>query len=93
MIQEQDQFTRTVSPFTPAAKPAVGVYLTEKAHLRETESVSVPAGSSDALAGGSPGQGLRDSPLIEVYNDPTHALCGEPQSLRPEAFASLSKNC
>lgn len=28
---------------------------------------------------------------IEVHNDPAHALCDGPQSLKPEAFAPLAK--
>ena len=32
-----------------------------------------------------------DGLLIEVHNDPAHALCDGPQSLRPEAFAVLAK--
>lgn len=31
-----------------------------------------------------------DGLLIEVHNDPAHALCDGPQSITPEAFASLS---
>ena len=33
MMREQNQFIRTVSPLTPAAEPAVGVYLTGEPHL------------------------------------------------------------
>ena len=32
-----------------------------------------------------------DGLIIEVHNDPEHALCDGPQSLRPEAFDSLAK--
>ena len=32
-----------------------------------------------------------DGLLIEVHNDPAHALCDGPQSLRPEAFDALAK--
>ena len=32
-----------------------------------------------------------DGLIIEVHNDPEHALCDGPQSLRPEAFESLAK--
>lgn len=32
-----------------------------------------------------------DGLLIEVHNDPPHALCDGPQSLRPEAFDTLAK--
>lgn len=33
-----------------------------------------------------------DGLLIEVHNDPTHALCDGPQSLTPEAFADVVKS-
>lgn len=32
-----------------------------------------------------------DGLMIEVHNDPEHALCDGPQSLKPEAFAELVK--
>ncbi len=32
-----------------------------------------------------------DGLIIEVHNDPTHALCDGPQSIRPEAFDTLVK--
>ena len=32
-----------------------------------------------------------DGLLIEVHNDPAHALCDGPQSLRPEEFAAVAK--
>ncbi len=32
-----------------------------------------------------------DGLLIEVHNDPAHALCDGPQSLRPEVFDALAK--
>ena len=32
-----------------------------------------------------------DGLLIEVHNDPAHALCDGPQSLRPEDFDPLAK--
>ena len=31
-----------------------------------------------------------DGLIIEVHNDPEHAWCDGPQSLRPEAFTDLS---
>ncbi len=33
-----------------------------------------------------------DGLMIEVHNDPQHALCDGPQSLKPEAFAELAKD-
>lgn len=44
----------------------------------------------DPLAMGAVATGA-DGILIEVHNDPTHALCDGPQSLRPEAFDKLAK--
>ncbi|MDR0883833.1 MAG: 3-deoxy-7-phosphoheptulonate synthase [Oscillospiraceae bacterium] len=32
-----------------------------------------------------------DGLIIEVHNDPEHALCDGPQSLKPEAFAALAE--
>ena len=32
-----------------------------------------------------------DGLQIEVHNDPAHALCDGPQSLRPEDFQGLAK--
>ena len=47
------------------------------------------------LAGRSPGHGRvatgADGLLIEVHNDPAHALCDGPQSLKPEVFDGLAK--
>lgn len=33
-----------------------------------------------------------DGVIIEVHNDPAHALCDGPQSLKPEVFKRISKN-
>lgn len=41
--------------------------------------------SKAAVAGGA------DGLLIEVHNDPEHALCDGPQSLKPEVFDKLAK--
>ena len=32
-----------------------------------------------------------DGLIIEVHNDPAHALCDGPQSLKPEVFDGLAK--
>ena len=32
-----------------------------------------------------------DGIMIEVHNDPAHALCDGPQSLKPEDFDPLAK--
>ena len=33
-----------------------------------------------------------DGIMIEVHNDPAHALCDGPQSIKPDAFAKISKD-
>jgi len=43
---------------------------------------------SMALAAAAAGA---DGIMVEVHNDPAHALCDGPQSLTPEAFADLAK--
>ena len=45
----------------------------------------VPPMALAATAGGA------DGLIIEVHNDPMHALCDGAQSLRPEEYAELSK--
>ena len=45
----------------------------------------VPTMSLAATAAGA------DGLIIEVHNDPEHALCDGPQSLLPETFAKLVK--
>lgn len=45
----------------------------------------VPALSCSAVAAGV------DGLIIEVHNDPAHAMCDGPQSIRPEAFDTLVK--
>jgi 3-deoxy-7-phosphoheptulonate synthase len=47
-------------------------------------SALVPALSMAAVAAGA------DGLIIEVHNDPEHALCDGPQSLRPESFDRLA---
>jgi len=49
------------------------------------KSALVPPLALAAVAAGA------DGLLIEVHNDPAHALCDGPQSLRPEVFDSLAK--
>lgn len=44
----------------------------------------------DPLATGAVATGC-DGLLIEVHNDPAHALCDGPQSLKPEAFDKLAR--
>ena len=44
----------------------------------------------EPLAKGAVATGC-DGLQIEVHNDPAHALCDGPQSLRPEAFDALAK--
>ena len=50
------------------------------------KSALVPTMATAAVAAGC------DGLIIEVHNDPEHAWCDGPQSLRPEVFADLSKN-
>ncbi|MBR5404928.1 MAG: 3-deoxy-7-phosphoheptulonate synthase [Oscillospiraceae bacterium] len=45
----------------------------------------VPKIAPAAVAAGA------DGLIIEVHNDPEHAVCDGPQSIRPEAFDTLSK--
>ena len=45
----------------------------------------VPSMAMAAAAAGA------DGIMIEVHNDPAHALCDGQQSLTPEAFADLSR--
>ena len=33
-----------------------------------------------------------DGLMIEVHNDPAHALCDGPQSLTPDAFADVTRS-
>ena len=55
-------------------------YATGIAHL-------VPAMSWAATAAGT------DGLMIEVHNDPAHALCDGAQSLTPDQFAAVAKKC
>ncbi len=50
------------------------------------KSALVPPLSMAAAAAGA------DGLIVEVHNDPPHALCDGPQSLRPEVFASLARD-
>ena len=45
----------------------------------------VPPMALAAVAGGA------DGLIIEVHNDPIHALCDGAQSLRPEEYAALAE--
>ena len=45
----------------------------------------VPKIAPAAVAAGA------DGLIIEVHNDPEHAVCDGPQSIRPEAFDALAK--
>ncbi|MGM9521079.1 MAG: 3-deoxy-7-phosphoheptulonate synthase [Oscillospiraceae bacterium] len=49
------------------------------------KSALVPPLSCAAVAAGA------DGLIIEVHNDPAHAWCDGPQSIKPEVFDSLSK--
>lgn len=50
------------------------------------KSALVPTMATAAVAAGC------DGLIIEVHNDPEHAWCDGPQSLRPDVFAELSQN-
>ena len=52
-------------------------HATGQARLVEPMALAAVAAGADGL-------------MIEVHNDPAHALCDGPQSLRPEQFAVLS---
>ena len=52
-------------------------HATGQARLVEPMALAAVAAGADGL-------------MIEVHNDPAHALCDGPQSLRPEQFAALS---
>ena len=65
----------------------------EKTHLPIIVDPSHATGKSwlvDPLAMGAVATGA-DGLLIEVHNDPAHALCDGPQSLKPEGFDGLAK--
>ena len=84
-IRGFDNFTRNILDL--AIVPA----LKKKTHLPVIVDPShatglswmVPAMSKAALAAGA------DGIMVEVHNDPEHALCDGEQSLTPAAFASL----
>jgi 3-deoxy-7-phosphoheptulonate synthase len=67
--------------------------LKEKSHLPVIADPSHAAGISKlvrplALAAVAAGA---DGLMIEVHNDPTHALCDGPQALTPAQFAQVVK--
>lgn len=57
--------------------------LVDPSHATGKASLVAPMSMSAVAAGA-------DGLLIEVHNDPAHAWCDGPQSLRPEAFAALA---
>lgn len=56
----------------------------DPSHAAGKSSLVEPLAMS-AVAGGA------DGVMIEVHNDPEHALCDGPQSIRPDQFARISK--
>ena len=54
-------------------------HATGKAGLVRSMSLAAAAAGADGL-------------MIEVHNDPQHALCDGPQSITPEAFDALAEN-
>ncbi len=59
--------------------------IVDPSHAAGDASLVAPLASA-AVAGGA------DGLLVEVHNDPEHALSDGKQSLRPEAFGRLAKN-
>jgi len=59
--------------------------IVDPSHAAGDAGLVAPLAAS-AVAGGA------DGLLIEVHNDPEHALCDGRQSLRPEAFDTLARN-
>lgn len=57
--------------------------LVDPSHATGKASLVAPMSLSAVAAGA-------DGLLIEVHNDPAHAWCDGPQSLRPEAFKELA---
>lgn len=85
---------RTFEPYTRNTLDlSVIPIIKEKTHLPIIIDPSHATGKSwlvDPLAMGAVATGC-DGLLIEVHNDPAHALCDGPQSLKPEAFDILAK--
>ena len=59
--------------------------IVDPSHATGIAKMVAPMSMAAAAAGA-------DGLIIEVHNDPAHAMCDGPQSLTPEAFARLSKN-
>ena len=87
---------RTFEPYTRNTLDLSAVpILKEKTHLPIIVDPSHATGinrlvrpmSRAAVASGA------DGLLIEVHNDPQHALCDGAQSLKPEQFAEVVKDC
>lgn len=85
---------RTFESYTRNTMDVAAVPVLKKlSHLPVIVDPSHSAGRSDlvaplscaAVAAGA------DGLIIEVHNDPEHARCDGPQSLKPEAFATLAK--
>ena len=56
----------------------------DPSHATGKAKLVAPMAVADAAAGA-------DGLMIEVHNDPAHALCDGAQSLTPEKFAELAK--
>lgn len=86
-IRTFEQYTRNTMDISAIA------LLKEKTHLPVIADPSHAAGMSRmvrplALAAVAAGA---DGLMIEVHNDPAHALCDGPQALKPEEFAKVVK--
>jgi len=58
--------------------------IVDPSHSAGRSDLVAPLSCASAAAGA-------DGLIIEVHNDPPHALCDGPQSIRPEAFEALVK--
>lgn len=86
---------RGIRTFEPSTKNTLDLsaiaYLKKKSHLPVIVDPSHATGSSDlvvpmSLAATAAGA---DGIMVEVHNDPQHALCDGPQALKPEVFEKL----
>ena len=85
---------RTFETYTRNTMDVAAVPVLKRlSHLPVVVDPSHSAGRSnlvDPLACAAVAAGA-DGLIIEVHNDPQHALCDGPQSIRPEAFDALAK--
>ena len=86
---------RTFEPYTQNTLDLTAIPVLKKlTHLPVIVDPSHASGKNwlvEPLARGAVAAGC-DGLQIEVHHDPAHALCDGPQSLRPDAFATLAKH-